>query len=156
MGNYIAEVRSEAIRRERQVRPGGRILNEHSHSVGLEGEYAFSLYSGLPIDLSARPAGDCGVDFVLPTTLGDFNVDVKTATHLPPWLLVPVDECREMTIYVLASYVGDVGKLWGWEWGKRVKKGERGRFAREDMENYRLMVKDLRPMLDLLLALRPK
>ncbi len=148
----ISAAMQEALRREKEERPDPDGIRKDSHTIGMQGEIEFSRVFGLPLDLTPRRTGDGGVDFLLPTTLGDFVVDVKTATHYPPWMLVPVKDCVATTIYVLASYLDGRVKLHGWQWGKRVEKGERGDFAHTGKDNYRLMPNELRPMIDLLLA----
>lgn len=151
-------IQKEAFRRQNWNRPNrkgrqdGSSLNPQSHIIGLAGEAEFARVFGLNLDLTPRRQGDGGRDFSLTTTLGDFHVDVKTATHLPPWLLVPYDLLHIDSIYVLASFRPSGAKLHGWQWGKRVRQGERGDFAHTGVDNYRLLEKDLRPMIDLLLA----
>jgi hypothetical protein len=152
MLNLPAAILKEAHRRETADRPQHGKLRDDSHTIGMEGEYLFSTVFDLPMNLDRKDQGDGGIDFWLPTSLGTFPVDVKTATHAPPWLLVEVADCDPMTIYVLASFIKGKTKLEGWQWGKFVAKGEQGVFTKDGPYDYRLLPNELRDIFDLVLA----
>ena len=147
----IEYIQREALRREQQVRPGGRILNPHSHSVGLPGEYAFEQWSGIKMNLKRMDHGDGGCDFRYPTIIGIMDLDVKCATHFPPWLMVPQGEISPWTIYVLARLVAkDYASLVGWAWGwDLMKANDLGDHARTGITNYRLLPDQLYPLSEL-------
>lgn len=89
-----------------------RPLSEGYEYIGLAGEAAFAELFGLPVDLTARPSGDNGVDFS--TSAG--TVDVKTYRK-PYNLLLEVGK-RHADILVLAGYDGEKARLIGWEYSR--------------------------------------
>jgi hypothetical protein len=102
--------------------------------IGLVGEAEFGRVFGLPVDMTRRPAGDEGVDFLLPLMVEGkeeiFPVDVK-ASRLAYNLIVEVGRPKPRTIYVQASYdpATEGATLLGWEWGSRVLKAPTKPFA---------------------------
>lgn len=96
----------------------------YANKIGLRGEAAFAEAFGMVVDLTPRPGGDGGQDFVI--TLGidrRHPVDCKTA-NTPKELIVEVERrgkpvCKPDTIYVLCGYnpEQDRARLLGWQWG---------------------------------------
>jgi hypothetical protein len=89
-----------------------RPLSEGYENVGLAGEFAFGRFCGQMPDLSERPAGDQGVDFVIPLL---YTVDVKTARKANN-LIHEASKPLTADIYVLAEHIGDDARLLGWAW----------------------------------------
>jgi hypothetical protein len=89
-----------------------RPLSEDYENVGLAGEFAFGRFCGQMPDLSERPAGDQGVDFVIPLL---YTVDVKTARKANN-LIHEASKPLTADIYVLAEHSGDDARLLGWAW----------------------------------------
>jgi hypothetical protein len=96
-----------------QGHASSRPLSEGYERVGLAGEFAFGRFCGQMPDLSERPGGDAGVDFVVPLL---YTVDVKTAKKANN-LIHEAFKPMAADIYVLAEYVeGDEAELVGWAW----------------------------------------
>lgn len=97
--------------------PSSRPLSEGYESVGLHGEFAFGTFSGQMPDITERPKGDAGVDFVVPLL---FTVDVKTARKA--FNLIHESGKPFADIYVLAEYDDQsaTARLVGWEFGSRL------------------------------------
>lgn len=106
--------------------------------IGFEGEWAFAQALHIDIDLSERPYGDRGIDFVV----GGKKVDIKScsssaANAIAEEMWVEVGKCRNAVIYVMATYLerrkGAI--IVGWEHGDFIKK-----YPREEspwgVENY--------------------
>ena len=112
--NSIADERHELHQDHQSSRP----LSVGYERVGIAGEMAFSHFSGLAADLSARPGGDNGYDFILPLL---FSVDVKTARKAGN--LIQEQGAAFADIVVLAEFDDNTGKalLVGWEWGSVLK-----------------------------------
>lgn len=88
-----------------------RPLSPLSEYVGLVGEKAFELLTGIPMDISDRPGGDKGRDF---ETMAGI-IDNKTAQKAY-YLLIERDKPSDAEIFVLAQYAPlpeDV-KFLGW------------------------------------------
>lgn len=121
MADRIAE---EAVRRHNLHRhhTSSRPLSDNYELVGLRGEEKLGEVLGIDVDLSRRPGGDGGVDFVVPiidprsSRVMEWRVDVKTARK-PGNLIVERGKVRLRTIYVLARYsdATDSVDLLGWE-----------------------------------------
>ncbi len=92
-----------------------RPLSEGYESVGLHGEFAFGEFCGVMPDISDRPSGDAGVDFVVPML---FTVDVKTARKANNLIHEAGKPLAD--IYVLAEFVDNKATLVGWEWGSKL------------------------------------
>jgi hypothetical protein len=95
-----------------------RILSPKHDLVGLAGEREFARVFDLQVDLSARPGGDTGIDFMV----GRWGIDVKTARK-PYYLLREVGKWFP-DILVLASYDDKTGeaRLIGWEWDCEMRR----------------------------------
>lgn len=106
----------EKLARERERlhidHPSSRPLSNDYELVGLAGEQAFSVFSGLPVDISVKPSGDNGIDFILP---GGKTVDVKMARKAYN-LLHEANKPLRADIYVLARYNDETksATLLGW------------------------------------------
>ena len=122
-----------------------RPLSINYEGVGISGEVAFSAFSGIACDLSERPSGDKGIDFIVPLL---FSIDVKTA-RIPNHLIHEKGK-DFVDIYVLAEYVAD-GKpanLIGWEYGIKLKNAPFKDFGYGIINHY-IHRSKLRPMADL-------
>lgn len=112
-------IESIALDREQlhATTPSSRPLSDGYESVGLHGEFAFGTFSGQMPDITERPKGDAGVDFVVPIL---FTVDVKTARKA--FNLIHETGKPFADIYVLAEYDDHTSsaKLIGWEFGSRL------------------------------------
>jgi hypothetical protein len=97
-----------------------RPLSEDYENCGLAGEIAFAREFHQPVDLTRRPGGDGGTDFVLPLRV---KVDVK-AFRKPNHLIVEVGKVIPQHIYVLCAFDGDIlgARLIGWEWGSTLAR----------------------------------
>jgi hypothetical protein len=94
-----------------------RPLSDDYERVGLAGEFAFGRFCGQMPDLFERPAGDKGVDFVLPLL---YAVDVKTARKANN-LIHEASKPLASDIYVLAEYgEDDEATLVGWAWRRQL------------------------------------
>jgi hypothetical protein len=95
-----------------------RKLADHYDHVGLSGEFEFGKFCGLMPDLSSKPKGDKGIDFVVPL---QFAVDVKTSRR-GDMLLHEAGKETNADIFVLAHYdeVSKRCRLVGWEWAKAL------------------------------------
>lgn len=91
-----------------------RPLSDDYELVGLVGEYAFQLWSGLEMDLELRPGGDCKFDFVMPNGL---TIDIKTAKKA--YNLFREEGKPHADILVLAGIAADLSTVtfYGWEYG---------------------------------------
>ncbi len=122
-----------------------RPLSDNYEGGGIDGEVAFSMFSGIACDLSERPGGDKGIDFVVPLL---FTVDVKTARKA--YHLIHETGKSFADIYVLAEYNGE-GKpatLLGWEYGSKLSKAPTKDFGYGIINHY-IHKSKLRPMTEL-------
>ena len=95
-----------------------RPLSDGYENVGLVGEVAFGMRTGLCPDFDLKPKGDGGFDFTIPLA---FTVDVKTFRK--PYNLIHESGKGFADIYVLAEFSDDqsTATLIGWEWGNRLR-----------------------------------
>jgi hypothetical protein len=151
------ELATEAARRTESHKrhSSQRILSKNHEYVSLVGEEEFSFQSGCPMDMTARPKGDNGIDFrvtllIDESTRKTFTVDVKTArwTHN---LCVEVGKVRA-DIYVLAGYSDDTetARLVGWAWKPTVLAAKQGCNSGHAILNHKVPARELRKMGDLL------
>lgn len=122
-----------------------RPLSKGYESVGISGEIAFAKFSGLMFNISDKPQGDNGIDFVIPLF---FTVDVKAARN-PKELLHEVGKFIA-DIYVLAEYSEETGRseLLGWEFG-RILKATTPELSAHGVTNYHIPQGELRKMPEL-------
>ncbi len=103
--------------------------------------------------MSARPAGDRGVDFRVffqfDGKIAAYPVDIKTARKAFN-LIVESGKVDDRTIYVLAQYenAADNASLIGWEWGAAIKKAPVRDFGYGILSHY-IHRNSLRPMEEL-------
>jgi len=122
-----------------------RPLSEGYERVGLAGEFAFGRFCGQMPDLSERPAGDKGVDFVVPLL---YTVDVKTARKAHN-LIHEASKPLAADIYVLAEYgEDDEATLVGWAWRKQLAAAPVRDFG-HGIENRYIARENLRSMEEL-------
>ena len=129
-----------------------RILSKDHDKVGMAGEWAFGAFSGRFPDVSSRPNGDAGVDFIIPLR---YSVDVKTYRNpkrLPLEVGKPVAD-----IVVLAGYdeCTESAELIGWTWGTVLKSapiddGGPNSIFRNGIRNHYIERGKLRPMSELM------
>jgi hypothetical protein len=102
----------------------------------LRGEEAWSREFGGEVDLTPRPGGDGGRDFIVRLSV-EFKVDIKCFRN-PVNLIVEVGKARKGTIYVLAGYddAADRAYLLGWEWGALLLKAPTRDFGRGVVNHY--------------------
>jgi hypothetical protein len=154
----VDEIAAEAAARHaaHQNHPSHRPLTENYELIGLRGEQAFAEMFGLDMDLSRRPGGDKGVDFVVtmivkkPLIL-QYKVDVKSARR-PFNLIVEKGKVDPKTIYVLGHYmeVIDRVKPIGWEWGAALLQAPTATFGHgQTVLNHYIPRERLRPMSEL-------
>jgi hypothetical protein len=122
-----------------------RPLSDGYERVGLAGEFEFGRLCGQMPDLSERPAGDKGVDFVVPLL---YTVDVKTARKARN-LIHEASKPLAADIYVLAE-CGEDGEatLLGWVWRAALAKAGVRDFG-HGIDNRFVPREMLRPMSDL-------
>jgi hypothetical protein len=89
-----------------------RPLSQDYEFIGLLGEFEFMLFSGFPMDLSVKPSGDKGIDFITPAG----SIDVKTARLA--YNLIREENKKHADIIVLGSYTegNQSVNLLGWEY----------------------------------------
>jgi hypothetical protein len=148
----VKELRRLAARRT-QLHNGQRSQRKLSvdyEFVGLIGEYAFSEWSGAPMDRSVRASGDRGVDF----TINGNTIDVKT--YRKP-LHLPVEIGSVFAdIYVLARFIPPTkAVLIGWAHGSIVSRARTKRLKPDGPINHCIRATDLRSMKELALLLFP-
>ena len=145
-------IREEATRRSlmHKYHPTHRPLSDGYNLVGLRGEEEFSRIFGGSVDLSSKPNGDKGIDYIIRTIHGNFSVDIKTARK-PGNLIVEKGKVVPLTIYVLAGYSDetDSATLLGWQWGKILLVSPTRDFGKGVINHY-IPAPRLRNMLDLL------
>lgn len=145
-------VRLEAQRRHESHanHKSSRPLSDGYEEVGLLGELAFAMATGVMPDLQRRLDGDKGIDFILPVRL---SVDVKTARKA--FNLIHEQGKPFADIYVLARYNDDGGNvtLLGWEFGSVLKAAPVKDFGYGIMSHY-IPSEKLRPMDTLLRRLK--
>ncbi len=107
--------------------PGRPILHD-GEEIGMAGEWAFAMASGImPVALSGAPGGTGGVDFEVPLM---FTVDIKASPHAGNLIVThPVAD-----IYVLAKVDGWDAEFVGWCWGAELRKAPQSTFGRDDRE----------------------
>jgi hypothetical protein len=136
-------MRDDAIAREAQRRheshinhPTHRPLSPDNHLVGLRGEEAWSREFGGQVDLTPRPSGDGGRDFIVRLSV-EFKVDIKCFRN-PVNLIVEVGRVKKGTIYVLAGYDDTTDKacLLGWAWGLEMLMAPHRDFGRGVVNHY--------------------
>ena len=91
-----AKQRDEIHKNHKTSRP----LSKDYQLIGLSGELAFSVFSGIEVNMTLSPGGDKGIDFVLPNGK---TVDVKTAKKAF-YLIHEASKALRADIYVLAQY----------------------------------------------------
>jgi hypothetical protein len=121
-----------------------RPLSDDHENVGLAGEFEFGRFCGQMPDLSERPAGDKGVDFVVPLL---YTVDVKTARKASN-LIHEASKPLAADIYVLAEHIGDDARLLGWAWRSTLAAAPVKDFG-HGIENRYIPREMLRPMEEL-------
>lgn len=142
-GDFIADTAA----RRAELHAGhasSRPLSEGYEQIGLAGEVAFGMFSGLCPDFSDRPGGDRGVDFVSSLR---YTVDVKTARRANN-LLHEAGKPIAADIYVLAEYDEGKAELVGWEWGRNLAKAPTRDFGHGVVSHY-IPREKLRPMSEL-------
>jgi len=120
-----------------------RPLSGGYERVGMAGEFAFGRFCGQMPDLSERPSGDKGVDFVVPLL---YTVDVKTARKANN-LIHEASKPLLADIYVLAEYNDDdeEATLVGWAWGSQLSAAPKKDFG-HGIENRYIARANLRSM----------
>jgi len=150
-----SEVMAEAQRRDLEFRhrESTKLLNPQSHRVGMEGEVAFSEWSGIPVDLTDRPEGDGGRDFPIPWGGKIYKLDVKTVHYVGPdipYFKVEVGMVRA-ALFVMYRLPGRY--LAGWTTREVLLEAEKqGRvrtFGTHDVPTIYIPEGDLFPMDDL-------
>lgn len=122
-----------------------RPLSAAYENVGLAGEFAFGRFCGQMPDLATRPAGDQGVDFVIPLL---YSVDVKTARKAHN-LIHEASKPLAADIYVLAEYgEDDEATLLGWAWKRQLAAAAVKDFG-YGIENRYIVRENLRAMEEL-------
>lgn len=121
-----------------------RPLSGDYEEVGLAGEMAFGMFCGQCPDFSDKPAGDGGIDFVVPLL---YTVDVKTAQKAHN-LIHEAGKEMPADIYVLAEHKNGAATLVGWEWRKRLLSAPTKDFGYGVVNHY-IGRESLRPMSDL-------
>lgn len=95
--------RLAALRNSRKVKTDPRwtqmLTPLQANVVGLKGEFAMAVLSGLRVDRKARPRGDNGIDFTLPDGR---TMDVKTVLDERSGLYYNSDEDFRADVAVLA------------------------------------------------------
>jgi hypothetical protein len=151
------EIAAEAAARHaaHQDHPSHRPLSEGYELVGLRGEEAFAQMFGLDMDLSRRPGGDGGMDFVVtmmvkPPVIFQYKVDIKSARK-PFNLIVEKGKVDAKTIYVLGHYLELIDKVTpiGWEWGATLLAAPTATFGGHGVLNHYIPRERLRPMREL-------
>jgi hypothetical protein len=113
-----------------------------SNTYGLFGEKAYSLWSGLPMDLSIRRSGDDGDDFADGT-------DVKVVMVSNPNLLHPPGARKWPTRRFVLAYLDSVrrrAQLVGWASVQEMRRAPVKTFNAKMGPNHFLNYKDLHPM----------
>lgn len=143
----VATQRATAQQRHdlHKAHASSRPLSDGYEDVGVTGEFAFGAFCGLMPDVTARPAGDKGIDF---RVLLRFSVDVKTARR--PGHLIHEAGKPFADIFVLARYDDDTqqAELLGWEWGAKLKLAPIKDFGYGVLSHY-IPAGNLRPMAEL-------
>jgi len=114
-----------------------RPLSKDYEHVGLIGEYAFQLWSNLPMDFELRPGGDCKFDFV---TADGLTIDVKTARKA--YNLFREEGKPHADILVLAGvqtnkYDDDTVMFYGWEYGVTMLMQDKKDFGYGIINHYK-------------------
>ena len=116
----VADGREEQKRAYRSTRA---LASGSTHRKGLLGEWAFALFTGLPVEGDVSVDGDRGWDFRLPK---GYTVDVKAVTHPDPILKHPAAAEMTADVYVL-SLVDEPNMraaLCGWCWASELAEAE--------------------------------
>lgn len=108
--------RRHVIHREQKAH---RPLSEGYEYIGLAGQYEFSRRFDLPMDLSDKPQGDQGENFITP--IG--SIQIKTARQAKN-LFLELNGTSKADILVLAEYDehGDEVELLGWEFASTLRR----------------------------------
>ncbi len=106
----------------------------------MAGEFAFSQFSGLPVDLARRPGGDGGKDGHI--FLG-YSYDIKSAKK--PGNLIHEQGKPFADIFVLAKYENGAAVLLGWEWGHVLQRAPVKDFGYGVINHY-IPAEKMRPM----------
>ena len=142
------EIEREAIRRSasHSGHASQRKLSPDYEKIGLRGEEEFGRIFRQRPDLSARPRGDGGKDFML----DGYKVNLKTSRKAYLGMLVEAGKVDPNTIYVSAQYdeETDTASLDGWQWGSVVLR-YRPKDTGRGLINHNVPTRDLRPMSDL-------
>jgi hypothetical protein len=143
----IAAERNDLHSSHKSSRP----LSENYEVVGLSGEFEFGRLVGLMPDLSQRPEGDKGVDFIVSMPL---SVDVKTARKA----LNLIHERGKpfADIYVLAEFDEQRQRatIVGWAYGTTLKSAPSKDFGYGVINHY-IPRESLRPICELVNRLKP-
>lgn len=123
-----------------------RTLSINAEFMGLLGEFVFSEFCGVPVDLSIRPKGDKGIDFILSNKK---TVDVKTFKKA--WNLI-CEDCKPLSadIYVLAKFNEDNESvnLIGWATKEELEVAPKKDFGYGIVNKY-IPIQKLHPMKEL-------
>jgi hypothetical protein len=119
-GSWPAIVRWAGGRHRQKVGYGStRLLSDDPHLDGCAGEWAFSMLTGLDLDMGLDACGDDGTDFWCPYGAG-FSVQVKTSKYVAdPWLRLFADEALRADCYVLVGLDRDARRAWVCGWASR-------------------------------------
>lgn len=105
----------DVARVRRESKRGGPNSTWDADLIGAMGEIAFAKAFGFEVDMTPRPDGDNGVDFVFWRKGKRKTIDVKTASK-PVYLLVTRDAMRNSAdILVLGAYDRGEVTFLGWE-----------------------------------------
>lgn len=136
---YWIEKEADARHNLHLNQESSRPLNSNYEYTGLAGERTFEVWSGIPMDVSRRIAGDNGTDFL-------DSIDVKTAKK-PYNLLVEVGKVNA-EIYVLAGINPDDMRtvtLYGWCYREELFKNSPKTFG-YNILNHHVHRSKLKPM----------
>lgn len=138
----LLEIEAQARHDLHRDHASSRPLSDDYELIGLVGEAAFSKAFRQPMDLTRRPSGDKGVDFVVPWRM---TVDVKTARKA--FHLIHEAGKPFCDVYVLAEYDDATrsARLVGWEWGPVLRRAPTRDFG-HGVVNHFIPREQLRPM----------
>jgi len=110
--NDWAAIRAEGIRRlnARMAYPDTHDGSDHgSHLLGLVGEYLFAERYGFEVDLTDRPHGDGGADFIVTGPMGvTYRINVQTRIYRRVLdVCIPEGKAGRADMHVLLAVTDD-------------------------------------------------
>jgi len=125
------KIRDAAEKREKQkigYKTSRQWSKQATNLTGLKGEFAFSLCTGLPVDMELNKHGDFGADFLFE----GIAYDIKTTTHTgdEPALLEMLDKKLVAHVYVLVQVDEWEAKIVGWATRKQMRHSQKRDFGR--------------------------